>query len=153
MLLGRVPKVLLLLLLLLLAARCCSLLVLAYNRYADGPRYYSDPRLMSYNVTPFSHPDITSHLVSSPGYSDAQLLQLHLVSLKHQLSQFYAAAALAVVLGRTLVLPQFSCYCYRDPDSGPQGPSSRSAAGDGWSCRAPGDDVSTMPFACTLEQV
>jgi hypothetical protein len=34
-------------------------------------------------------------------------------SMAHQLTQFYAGAALAAALGRVLVLPNFQCYCYR----------------------------------------
>jgi len=41
---------------------------------------------------------------------------------------------------RTLVLPKFSCHCYRH-----SGPTQR--------CRAPGDESSALPFTCTLEQV
>eukprot|EP00878_Enallax_costatus_P032930 GHUV01036281.1.p1 GENE.GHUV01036281.1~~GHUV01036281.1.p1 ORF type:complete len:221 (+),score=51.85 GHUV01036281.1:1-663(+) len=67
-------------------------------------------------------------------------------------------------------MPQFQCYCYRDPDSSPEGQaswlsssSSSSAAVQGyseqqrqqqqWSCTAPGDDATTFPFNCTLDQV
>jgi hypothetical protein len=133
-----------------------------FNRYADGPRYYSEPKLVGFTLTPFSHPDLDSGAAAGPAYPPSQLLALHLAALQHQLSQLYAAAAAAVALGRVLVLPQLQCFCYRDPDSSRQGPApwlaaaaagSSSSSSSGWSCRAPGDDASVMPFNCTLDQV
>lgn len=130
------------------------------RRYADGPRYYSEPQLLGFSLAPFSHPDIDSGAAAGPGYPPPALLALHLAALQHQLAQLYAAAAAAVALGRVLLLPQLQCFCYRDPDSGRHGPAPWLAAADGssssssgWSCRAPGDDASQMPFNCTLDQV
>jgi hypothetical protein len=137
-------------------------------RYADGPKYYSEPKLVSFELAPYSSPDVTAGLANAPDFSQGELLALHIASLSHQLQQFYAGAAVAAVLGRTLVLPTFQCYCYRDPGSSPGGPrqlswsssgSSSSSSVDGkpgtggWACRAPGDDNSALPFNCTLDQV
>lgn len=125
-------------------------------RYADGPRYYTEAKLMSFNITQLSHPAVQSGGVDAAAFSAEELLAIHLASIEHQLEQFYAAAAVAVALGRVLVMPQFQCFCYRDPDSGQRGPATWIRVGSGagaWSCRAPGDDVSTLPFNCTLDQV
>lgn len=132
-------------------------------RYADGPKYYSEPKLVSFDLAPYSSPDVTAGLANAPDFSQGELLALHIASLSRQLQQFYTGAAVAAVLGRTLVLPTFQCYCYRDPGSGPGGPrqlswsSSGSVDGSpgagGWACRAPGDDNSALPFNCTLDQV
>jgi hypothetical protein len=113
---------------------------------------------VGFSLAPFSHPDVESGAAAAASYPPSQLLALHLAALQHQLGQLYAAAAAAVALGRVLVMPQLQCFCYRDPDSGRHGPApwlaaAGSSSSSGWSCRAPGDDASQMPFNCTLDQV
>lgn len=139
----------------------------AAARYADGPKYYSEPKLLSFDLQPYTSPQVTAGLANAPDFSQGEQLALHIASLSHQLQQFYAGAAVAAALGRVLVLPTFQCYCFRDPGSGPGGPgelswgssssgsdsSSSSSSGSGWACRAPGDDNSVFPFNCTLDQV
>ena len=103
--------------------------------YADGPAYYSDPLLLSFDPGPPGTP---------PGFSNwtanEDMLAVHVQSLEAQLAEFYAAAALALALGRVLVLPRLACHCFRH--------SAPVAA-----CRAPGDAAAQLPFTCTLEQV
>ena len=117
-------------------------------RYADGPKYYSDPRLLSFELQPYTAPKGFNPAVAS----QETMLQLHLQALTFQLSQLYAAAALATLLDRTLVLPPLECYCWSAAGStaGVEGP------GLPVDCRARGDSSSsadTGPFNCTLEQV
>eukprot|EP00879_Flechtneria_rotunda_P013672 GHRR01014282.1.p1 GENE.GHRR01014282.1~~GHRR01014282.1.p1 ORF type:complete len:597 (+),score=263.65 GHRR01014282.1:1631-3421(+) len=125
--------------------------------YADGPRYYSEPKLLSFDLVPYSHTAITASLANLPTASPSDLLTLHLASINYQLQQLYAAAAAAVALGRTLLLPQLQCYCYRDPTGGAAAaaaaPARKGSNGHDWSCRAPGDNASVFPFNCTLDQV
>lgn len=90
---------------------CCS--HTTPHRYADGPKYYSDPKLLSFELAPYSSPEVTAGLANAPDFSQGELLALHMASLAHQLQQFYAGAAVAAMLGRVLVLPTFQCYCYR----------------------------------------
>lgn len=89
------------------------LLLLLLFRYADGPKYYSDPKLVSFELAPYTSPEVTAGLANAPDFSSGELLALHMASLAHQLAQFYAGAAAAAVLGRVLILPTFQCYCYR----------------------------------------
>ncbi|KAF8059108.1 XEG113 [Scenedesmus sp. PABB004] len=123
--------------------------------YADGPRYYSEPGLMSFALSRYAGPALLAG--AAPGARPGALLALHVASLAHELSQFYAAAAVAAALGRVLVLPAFTCWCYADPDGGPGGPPPRlvseAGAAGGWSCRAPGDASSALPFNCSLDAV
>lgn len=140
----------------------------SWSRYADGPRYYSEPRLLSFDITPYTTAAAAAAgLISTAAdASPEELLALHVTSLQYQLQQFYAAAAVAAALGRVLIMPQLQCYCYRDPDSGPDGQASwlagsSTAAAQGyseqqqqqWSCTAPGDDAAAFPFNCTSDQV
>lgn len=145
-----------------------SLLLLLHSavlvlRYADGPRYYTEPKLLSFTLQYYSSSISPAAAAALANALPDELLSLHLASLQHQLQQFYAAAAVAAALGRVLILPQFQCYCYKDPDSGENGladwlsSGSSSAAGgqqqQQWSCRAPGDDASELPFDCTMDQI
>ncbi len=50
------------------------------------------------------------------------------------------AMALAVLLGRTLVLPQLTCFCWNNWYAADR-------------CRMPGDYWSQLPWGCSLEQV
>jgi hypothetical protein len=61
--------------------------------------------------------------------------------MQQQLSQFYWAAALAVALNRVLVLPELACFCHNG------------GGGASELCRAPGDRTTSLPFACTADQV
>ncbi|KAI8466716.1 MAG: hypothetical protein J3K34DRAFT_460754 [Monoraphidium minutum] len=103
--------------------------------YADGPTYYTDPLLLTYDAGPLETP------ANFSAWTDGEeMLQVHIRAMEAQLAEFYSAAAIAVTLGRTLVLPQFWCHCYRH--------NAPTAA-----CRAPGDARSALPFVCTLEQM
>jgi hypothetical protein len=108
-------------------------------RYADGPRYYSDPKLFSIQLDPYVPP--TTY---DPATADEETqVQLHAAALLHQLSQLYVGMALSALLGRVFVLPPLQCYCWNSGVSGrPQ-----------YNCRAAGDYVSALPFTCTLDQV
>lgn len=143
--------------------KICLYFFLWCSRYADGPRYYTEPKLLSFTLNPYSSPAVTAGLANAPDYAPADQLSLHIASLQYQLQQFYAAAAVATALGRVLIMPQMQCFCYRDPDSGPAGPASwllgssssseQQQQQQQWSCRAPGDDATSFPFNCSLDQV
>ncbi|GBF95727.1 hypothetical protein Rsub_08709 [Raphidocelis subcapitata] len=105
--------------------------------YADGPTYYTDPLLLSFDLPPLDTPD------NFTNWNDTEpMLRVHVDSLEAQLAEFYAAAAIATALGRTLILPPFACHCWN--------PVGR---GHAELCRAPGDGGAALPFTCTLEQL
>jgi hypothetical protein len=108
-------------------------------RYADGPKYYSDPKMFSIQLDPYTPPP-----TYDPATADEEAqVQLHAAAVLHQLSQLYVGMALAALLGRVFVMPPLQCYCWSSGASGrPQ-----------YNCRAAGDFVSALPFTCTLDQV
>ncbi len=64
-------------------------------RYADGPRYYSDFQLLSFNLTPPAPP-----LGFESWVDEGAMLAWHVAALSEQLGQLYWAMELAVLLDR-----------------------------------------------------
>eukprot|EP00201_Polytomella_parva_P023090 CAMPEP_0175039368 /NCGR_PEP_ID=MMETSP0052_2-20121109/532_1 /TAXON_ID=51329 ORGANISM="Polytomella parva, Strain SAG 63-3" /NCGR_SAMPLE_ID=MMETSP0052_2 /ASSEMBLY_ACC=CAM_ASM_000194 /LENGTH=570 /DNA_ID=CAMNT_0016301187 /DNA_START=1529 /DNA_END=3241 /DNA_ORIENTATION=+ len=47
-------------------------------------------------------------------YNTEALIQFHVRAINYQLEQVYSAAAIAMALNRTLILPKFQCYCSKN---------------------------------------
>ncbi|DBA89705.1 TPA: hypothetical protein ACH3X2_004594 [Trebouxia sp. C0005] len=106
----------------------------------DKPAYYSVDHLLSFDMRTLQPPANWLHLNSR------HRVQFHLESIGTQLQQFWNAAGAAVALNRTLILPQFTCYCdelwYWSLEVNP-----------GYKCRYVGARNQTLPFQCPHDMV
>jgi hypothetical protein len=139
--------------------------------YADGPKYYSDPLLLSvalpspeqlfplgsgFNASASASAAAAAAADASASFSPAQLRQAHDHALRVQLREVEAGMALALSTGRTLVLPRMWCGCVPEEvlaavEEGEQADADGAAA-PAVGCRAPGDDASPLvPFACPAD--
>ena len=109
--------------------------------FADGPGYYHDaasraPKYVSFDL-PLA-PDLSA--ADFAALPPDRMRAFHAKALALQLEQLWQGMALAVALGRVLVLPRFACYCDRH-----------------WTrlerCRVPGAEMARLPFACPLDHV
>ncbi|GLC60104.1 hypothetical protein PLESTB_001574400 [Pleodorina starrii] len=105
--------------------------------FVDPPHHYDPQRIITFEL---------QHVEMPPGYNQwpasrsGDMVAFALSALSSQLQQAYWALALAMALNRTLVLPQFQCYCAKN-----------------WfattACRITSERDTVFPFPCPLSHV
>mgnify|MGYP006288583595 CR=1 FL=1 len=86
------------------------------GRFLDPPQYYSSPdlALLSFDLgVPPVPPNLTAlHAAKAMVLGRTEeMVTFHVAAVDAQLQQAYWAMAAAVSLNRTLLLPQFLCFC------------------------------------------
>ncbi|GIL60393.1 hypothetical protein Vafri_14842 [Volvox africanus] len=105
--------------------------------FADPPDYHNPHRVMTFEL---AHQEMPPGYNSWPSSRTSEMVDFALPALSAQLQQAYWALALAMALNRTLVLPQFRCYCAKN-----------------WfatsACRINSERDTVFPFPCPLSHI
>ncbi len=83
----------------------------------DPPQHYTTPRLLTVSLS--DPPQLPAGFNNLTRYQEqrwnreAMMTLFHLRAMQQQLLQVQQAMALALLTGRTLVLPHLSCFCFK----------------------------------------
>ena len=102
--------------------------------FADPPSYYTDDKILTFTI------DIPPEMLKTPETERGALPEHHFALLELQLRHVQAALMVGHALGRSVVLPRFSCTCQNEGIVPHE------------NCRGPGHPTK-LPYKCPSDHV